>query len=96
MFEHAVELQIPRVRVACPHCGPKLELLGWLDPYARVTKRLAESVSRLRAVMSIWHVGDYFGVNWKTFKNIDKRSFEQRMGPMDLNWGRGNLAPQVA
>ena len=84
MFEHAVELQIPRVRVACPHCGPKLELLGWLDPYARVTKRLAESVSRLCAVMSIRHVADYFGLNWKTVKNIDKRSLERRLGPVDL------------
>ena len=84
MFEHAVELQIPRVRVACPHCGPKLELLGWLDPYARVTKRLAESVSRLCAVMSNRHVADDFGLNWKTVKNIDKRSLERRLGPVDL------------
>ncbi len=85
MFEHAVELEIPRVRVACPHCGPKLELLGWLDPYARVTKRLAESVSRLCAVMSIRHVADYFGLNWKTVKNIDMRSLERRLGPVDLS-----------
>jgi hypothetical protein len=47
LFEHAVELEVPRLRVACPHCGPKLELLAWLEPYARVTRRLAESVSRL-------------------------------------------------
>ena len=30
MFEHAVELIVPRVRVACPRCGPKLERLAWL------------------------------------------------------------------
>ncbi len=84
MFEHAVEIEIPRVRVACPHCGPKRELLGWLDPYARVTKRLAESVSRLCAVMLIRHVADYFGLNWKTVKIIDKRSLERRLGPVDL------------
>jgi transposase len=52
LFEHAVELEVPRLRVACTHCGPKLELLGWLEPYARVTQRLAESVVRLCAVMS--------------------------------------------
>ena len=84
IFEHAVELETPRVRVACPHCGPKRELRGWLDPYARVTKRLAESVSRLCAVMSIRHVADYFGLNGKTVKNIDKRSLERRLGPVDL------------
>ena len=49
-----------------------------------MTKRLAESVSRLCAVMSIRHVADYFGLNWKTVKNIDKRSLERRLGPVDL------------
>jgi transposase len=84
LFEHAVELQVPRVRVACPHCGPKLELLGWLEPYARVTKRLAESVTRLCAVMSIRHVAQYFELNWKTVKEIDKRALARRLGPVDL------------
>ena len=84
IFEHAVELEISRVRVACRHCGPKLELLGSLDPNAWVTKGLAESVSRLCAVMSIRYVADYFGLNWKTVKNIDKLSLEQRLGPVDL------------
>jgi transposase len=84
LFEHAVELEVPRVRVACARCGPKLELLGWLEPYARVTQRLAESVTRLCAVMSIRHVAEYFGLNWKTVKEIDKRSLERRLGPVDL------------
>ncbi len=84
LFEHAVELEVPRLRVACPHCGPKLELLAWLAPYARVTQRLAESVSRLCAVMSIRHVAEYFDLNWKTVKQIDKRLLERRLGPVDL------------
>ena len=49
-----------------------------------MTKRLAESVSRLCAVMSIRHVADDFGLNWRTVKNIDKRSLERRLGPVDL------------
>lgn len=84
LFEHAVELEVPRLRVACTHCGPKLELLEWLAPYARVTQRLAESVSRLCAVMSIRHVAGYFDLNWKTVKQIDKRLLERRLGPVDL------------
>lgn len=85
LFEHAVELEVPRLRVACRHCGPKLELLGWLEPYARVTQRLAESVTRLCAVMSIRHVASYFGLNWKTVKQIDKRALERRLGPVDFS-----------
>lgn len=84
LFEHAVELEVPRLRVACAHCGPKLELLGWLQPYARVTQRLAESVSRLCAVMSIRHVAEYFDLNWKTVKEIDKRARGRRLGPVDF------------
>lgn len=49
-----------------------------------VTQRLAESVSRLCAVMSIRHVAGYFDLNWKTVKEIDKRLLERRLGPVDL------------
>ena len=84
LFEHAVELEVPRLRVACAHCGPRLELLPWLQPYARVTCRLAESVSRLCAVIAIRQVAAYFGLNWKTVKEIDKRTLERRLGPVDL------------
>lgn len=84
VFEHAVELEVPRLRVACPHCGPKLELLPWLSRYSRVTARLAESVVRLCAVMSLRHVAEYVGLDWKTVKEIDKRYLAARLGPVDL------------
>ena len=43
IFEVPVELVLPRLRLNCPHCGPKLEQLDWLEPYARVTARLMTS-----------------------------------------------------
>ena len=33
---------------------------------------------------SIRHGTDCFGLNWKTVKNIDKRSLEPRLGSVDL------------
>ncbi|WP_317915157.1 transposase family protein [Cupriavidus sp. TKC] len=48
IFEIPVELILPRLRLACRRCGPKLERLDWLSSYARVTARLAVSVARLR------------------------------------------------
>ena len=84
LFEYAVELEVPRLRVACPRCGPKLEWLGWLEPYARVTRRLAESVVRLCALMSLRHVSGYFDLDWKTVKALDKRALAARLGPVDL------------
>ena len=47
IFEFPVELIVPRIRVACPNCGAKLERLSWLDGYSRATRRLAHSVARL-------------------------------------------------
>jgi transposase len=84
VFEHAVELRMPRVRLACPTCGPKLERLRWLAPYARVTQRLGESASRLCKVASIRHVASFFRLDWKTVKAIDRACLERQLGPVDL------------
>jgi len=84
IFEHRVELIVPRVRVACAFCGPKLELLPWLDAYARVTRRLAESVARLCQVAAILHVARHFELDWKTVKDLDRRYLERELGPVNL------------
>ncbi len=84
IFEVRVELIVPRLRVACERCGPKLEHLGWLEPYARVTSRLAGSVARLCKVMSVLHVARFYGLAWTTVKLIDWRHLERELGPIDL------------
>ena len=85
VFEYAVELIVPRVRVECPNCGPKLERLSWLPRYARVTGRLAESVARLCKVAAILHVARFYSLDWKTVKDIDRASLERELGPVELN-----------
>lgn len=85
IFEVPVELLLPRLRLACEACGPKLEKLGWLEPYARVTSRLAASVARLCKVMSLRHVARYYGLAWTTVKLIDWRHLERELGPVDLS-----------
>jgi len=85
LCEHRVELIVPRVRVACVQCGPKLERLEWLAPYARLTRRLAESVACLCRVASILHVARFFDLDWKTVKACDYASLQQQLGPVDLD-----------
>lgn len=85
IFEVPVELIVPRQRVACPCCGPKLERLSWLEAYARVTNRLAASVARLCQVMSIRHVAQFYRLSWTTVELIDWRHLEQKLGPIDLS-----------
>ena len=85
IFDAVTRLLVHRVRVACPACGPKVETLDWLEPYARVTTRMARSVAQLCRVLPIKHVADYFGLNWKTVKKIDKAWLNRTLGPIDLD-----------
>ena len=78
-------LLVQRCRLACARCGPRLERLDWVDRYARVTRRLADSVARLCRVLPIKHVADVFGLGWETVKAIDKAALEQSLGPVDLS-----------
>jgi len=77
-------LIVPRRRLRCPRCGPKLERLSWLAPRGRVTSRLAESVARMCQVMAVKHVARYFRLGWDRVKGIDKRWLKKTLGPVDL------------
>lgn len=78
-------LLVWRRRLKCPRCGPKLESLPWLERYARVTTRLAESVALLCGVASVKQVADFYALDWKTVKAIDKLSLRRQVGPVDLS-----------
>ncbi|MGO1073875.1 ISL3 family transposase [Lysobacter sp. CA199] len=84
VFDDPVELRVPRLRLACPRCGPRLEQLDWLEPHSRVTRRLAQSVARFCTVASVRHAAHWHGLNWKTAKAIDFRELERTLGPVDL------------
>ena len=45
-------LPVHRVRVNGPDCGPRVEQLDWLDPWACFTRRFADSIVRLAAIRS--------------------------------------------
>lgn len=77
-------LLVPRARLACPRCGPTVEAVPWLDRYARMTTRFAESVARLAHLLPIQHVATWFGLSWDTVHAIDQAAMERRLGPIDL------------
>jgi transposase len=85
ILEAETWLWLGRVRVACPHCGPKVERLEWLAPYSRLTRRLAENVVRMCRVLAIKHVAEYFGLSWDTVKATDEAYLKESLGPVDLS-----------
>jgi transposase len=72
IFDADTILMVWRARLAYSSCGPKVYLdslvgiantggaLDWLEPYARFTYRLAESVARLCKVMPIKRVAEHY------------------------------------
>jgi transposase len=85
VFDARTRLLVHRCRLACPHCGPRLERLDWLGRHARVTARLAESVARLCAVLPIKHVAEHYGLGWDAVKEIHKAHLEKTLGEPDLD-----------
>jgi len=76
---------VPRYRVTCPTCGPKLEALSWLAPWDRVTNRLAENVVRLCRVLPVKQVAEFYGLDWDTVKNLDVAALAAQLLPVDLS-----------
>jgi len=84
VFDKRTRLLVPRRRMLCPHCGPKLERLTWLERSCRYTVRLAESVARWCKLATIKHVAQQYGLDRKTVKRIDKAYLTRELGPVDL------------
>ena len=83
ILDAETHLVVPRCRLDCPRCGPRLERLDWLARYCRVTRRLAESVARLCKVLPVRHVASYLGLGWDAVKQIDREYLEQALGTVD-------------
>jgi transposase len=84
ILDAETRLLVHRVRVNCPNCGPRIEELDWLVAYARLTRRLGESVARLCQVLPIKQVAEYYGLHWDTVKQLDKEHLQRTLGPPDL------------
>lgn len=86
VFDADTWLLVQRRRVWCGRCGgPKLERVSWLPAYARVTARLAAGVALLCEALPIKRVAQYFSLDWKTVKQIDKQALQKKLGEPDLS-----------
>lgn len=72
-------------RMKCQRCGTAMEEVPWLSPYARLTKRFAQSVARLCREVPIRHVAGHFGFSWDRVKRIHKAYLKEELGEPDLS-----------
>jgi len=84
ILDAETRLLVHRVRVKCPKCGPRIEQLDWLDPWARFTRRFADSVVRLASVLPLKQVAEYYDLHWETVKRLHKEHLQDTLGPVDL------------
>lgn len=70
-----VDFSIPVYRISdCPSCGKSLRaVLPFVDRYARHTRAVERSVVEMRREMSISAVAKFFGLDWRTVKEIEKK-----------------------
>jgi len=72
-------------RVDCFACGVKTEVLEWLAPHARMTRRLAESIAVLCRAMTVEDAADYLGLGWDAVKAADKAILREGLDPPDFS-----------
>ena len=63
-------------RVKCPRCGVRVEDFPWAEPWARVTRSLANGVARLARELSWQGTARQYGLNWKSVATIVKRAVQ--------------------
>jgi len=81
-----VSLRLAYRKVFCPVCkGVVVERLEPVDPWQRVTRRLARCIHELCKVMTLADVARHFGLDWKTVKRIDKAFLEEDYAQTDYS-----------
>ena len=71
-------------KLVCAECGcVRTEYFDFIEPYLRVTKRLAQYIHDLCKVMTVKEVAGHLGLDWKTVKEIDKKFLEEEFGETD-------------
>lgn len=76
-----VLLSVHYRKIECARCGHiRVEHHDFVEPYARVTHRLARYVHELCKHMSLKAVAEHTGLDWKAVKNIDKHFLEKEFG----------------
>ena len=76
MLGRAVVLDVQLLRLACERCGQCLQHVPWLERHSRLTRRMADAVAQLCALMPLKHVAELFNLHWSTVHELDRRRLQ--------------------
>jgi transposase len=82
--------------VRCRRCGPVVEELPLMDPYKRVTRRLASYILELCRYMTIKEVAEHLALDWKTVKAIHKRHLQEKFSAKHIGNPKILLVDEIA
>lgn len=95
--EHRAWLRVPVRRVRCRRCGGiRSEGFDFVEPYARVTKRMARYVAELCRVLSVAEVARHLKMDWKLVKRCDKAALAEEFGDTDTSGLRLLAVDEIA
>lgn len=79
-----VLLELRQRHLRCTTCaGTRVEAYDFVDPYSRVTKRLARYIAELCRILSVSAVARHLGLDWKLVKACDKAVLQAEVGGTD-------------
>lgn len=97
LAEHEVLLEVGQRRFYCWTCKrTRTEALDFVEPFARVTKRLARMIAELCRVLSVTEVARHFGLDWKLVKRCDRAALDAEFGGTDTHGLRMLAVDEIA
>lgn len=73
-------LKVPVHRIYCSQCkSTTIENVSFISsPKARITRSLERTIVELRSEMCISAIAEFFGIDWKTVKDCEKRHLQKK------------------
>ncbi len=72
-----IQFEENKIQCSCGYRG--IEYLDFVRPYSHCSKSLEEEISRFTPVMTITDASRIWNLDWKTVKEIDKRSIQDNV-----------------
>lgn len=78
-------LEYAPMRVQCPKCGVRVELVPWARPGSRFTRPFEEMTAYLAQITNKTEVARMMGISWRTVGNIVERVVAEKLDPKRLD-----------